>query len=144
MLHRLHRPRTAPTRLDRRGARRELGGRAAARGPQQAGRGHGPLPGPGAGVLLGLLPGLGGVEDHDRSIISIEAKENSSFLPIEKATISLKKGNFKIIYYLGYEKYDQQFELYDLHDDPHELKDIFHTGHKHCTTAESRVVGCIR
>ena len=74
-----------------------------------------------------ILPGLGGTDDSERSVISIEAKENSAFLPLEKATIALNKKNYKLIYYLGYEKYDQQFELFNLHDDPDELTNLFDT-----------------
>ena len=74
-----------------------------------------------------ILPGLGGFADAERSLFSVEAKENSSFLPLKKATIALNKNNYKIIYYLGYEKYNQQFELFNLQDDPEELNDLFST-----------------
>jgi arylsulfatase A-like enzyme len=74
-----------------------------------------------------VLPGLGGTDDPERSIFSVQANQNSSFLPIKKATIALNKKNYKLIYYLGYEKYDQRFELYNLHDDPNELSDVFKT-----------------
>jgi arylsulfatase A-like enzyme len=72
-----------------------------------------------------ILPGFGGFEDFDRSIFSVDAKENSSFLPLGRATIALNKRDYKLIHYIGYEKYDQQFELYNLYDDPHELANLF-------------------
>ena len=72
-----------------------------------------------------ILPGFGGIEDFDRSIFSLDAKENSSFLPLKKATIALNRNDYKLIYYIGYERYDQQFELYNLHEDPDELTNLF-------------------
>jgi arylsulfatase A-like enzyme len=53
-----------------------------------------------------LLPGLGGKEDFERSTFSMDAKENSSFAPIKKATIAMRKGKYKMIYYTGYEEKD--------------------------------------
>jgi len=72
-----------------------------------------------------ILPGLGGLDDFDRSIFSLDAKENSSFLPLTKATVALNRNGYKLIYYIGYEKYNRQFELYNLHEDPDELTNIF-------------------
>jgi len=71
-----------------------------------------------------LLPGLGGNENPERSIFSIEAKENSSFLPLETTTVALNKEKYKLIYYSGYERFDQQFELFNLEEDPNELTNI--------------------
>jgi arylsulfatase A-like enzyme len=70
------------------------------------------------------LPGLGGVEDFERSTYSIEAKQNSAFAPLTKATFALRKGNQKLIYYTGYEKEDS-FELYDLDADIEEMNDLY-------------------
>ncbi len=72
-----------------------------------------------------ILPGFGGTDDPERSIFSIEAKENSSFGPLKKATVSMTKGDHKLIYYLGYEKYPDGFELYNLREDGDEMNDIF-------------------
>ena len=72
-----------------------------------------------------LLPGLGGVEDLERSIFSVEAKLNPARLPITRGSISMIKGNKKLIYYFGYEDQDDIFELYDLHEDIDELDDLF-------------------
>ncbi len=71
-----------------------------------------------------LLPGLGGAVDDDRPIFSILANENSAFAPIKKAVISMRKRSHKIIAYLGYEGFDQVYELYDLENDPEELVDL--------------------
>ncbi len=52
----------------------------------------------------------------------MNAIENSQFLPLTKAAISMHKGNYKLISYLGYEYMDSAYELYDLENDPEELK----------------------
>lgn len=73
-----------------------------------------------------LLPGLGGVEDPNRSIITMEAKESSAFRPFTKATYTIIKGNYKLIYYHGYvHKYQDYFEFYDLQEDPQEIHDKY-------------------
>jgi choline-sulfatase len=72
-----------------------------------------------------ILPGLGGSEDIERPILLLEAKENSSFAPITKATVALRKGSHKLIYYTGYPRYKQKFELFNLQEDPAELTNIY-------------------
>jgi len=72
-----------------------------------------------------VLPGLGGDENHERPIFSIYAWENSAFKPIRKATISMRRNNYKLISYLGYEEKDDViYELYDLGEDPEELEEL--------------------
>jgi arylsulfatase A-like enzyme len=73
-----------------------------------------------------LLPGLGGDEDPERSVFSVFAKHNSSFLPLDKSSVAMIKGAYKMIYYRGYPDYDQRFELYNLQDDPEELRNLIH------------------
>jgi arylsulfatase A-like enzyme len=70
-----------------------------------------------------LLPGLGGIEDVERSIYVMDAKTNSSFTPLTKISISLTKNHYRLSYY-KYPNYEQ-FEFYDLEDDPDELKDLY-------------------
>lgn len=70
------------------------------------------------------LPGLGGEEDFERSTFTMEAKRNSALAPLKKATIAMRKGNQKLIYYTGYEAEDT-FELYDLDADIEELRDLY-------------------
>lgn len=73
-----------------------------------------------------LLPGLGGVEDFNRSIITMEAKESAAFRPFTKATYTIIKGNYKLIYYHGYvHKYQDYYEFYDLQEDPQEMHDKY-------------------
>ena len=72
------------------------------------------------------LPGLGGDEDQNRSVITMEAKESSAFKPFRKATYSIVKRNYKLIYYHGYKhKYQEYFEFYDLQEDPEEMHDKY-------------------
>jgi arylsulfatase A-like enzyme len=69
------------------------------------------------------LPGLGGVGDDRRSIFTVDAENNSAFRPITQSSISLTKEHHRLTYY-NYPDY-QQFEFYDLDDDPEELNDLY-------------------
>ena len=71
-----------------------------------------------------LLPGFGGGVDDQRVLFSMNAIENSQFLPLTKAAISMHKGSYKLIAYLGYEYMDSDYELYHLEDDPEELNNL--------------------
>jgi hypothetical protein len=71
-----------------------------------------------------VLPALGGTEDMERSIFTVEAKKSAAFHPLKEATVSMRKGNYKLIYYTGYEQEDS-FELYNMNDDIEELTDLF-------------------
>jgi arylsulfatase A-like enzyme len=71
------------------------------------------------------LPGLGNnAENFERSVYVVEAKLNPANKPLTDATIVLRKGNQKLIYYTGYDR-DDAFELYDLENDIEEMKDLF-------------------
>lgn len=71
-----------------------------------------------------VLPGFGGEENSDRAIYSMYAAQNSVFLPLKKAAISMHKGPHKLIAYFGYPSYDDVFEFYNLQDDPEEMHDL--------------------
>jgi len=70
------------------------------------------------------LPGFGGIEDLERSTFTVEAKRNPAVAPLKRATIAMRKGNHKLIYYKGYEGGDA-YELYDFEADPEELLDLY-------------------
>jgi arylsulfatase A-like enzyme len=73
-----------------------------------------------------LLPNIGTPKaTSERSIFAIEAKSNPKKAPLNKATVSLRKGQYKLICYLGYEAQGEEFELYDLENDPEEREDTF-------------------
>lgn len=80
-----------------------------------------PIPDACEGVLL---PALGGKEDAQRSIFSIDTKATPVKGKIRNATISVRKGQYKLIAYLGYEGFENSFELYDLQNDPEEMLDL--------------------
>lgn len=72
-----------------------------------------------------ILPGFTMEQsDGERNIIAIEAKENSKFANLTIGTVSVRKGSYKFIYYMGYENYSDRWELYNLDNDPEELDDI--------------------
>jgi arylsulfatase A-like enzyme len=73
-----------------------------------------------------LLPGLGGVEDTERSVYSLDAKMCSSFSAFTQFSMSLVKRRHRLIYY----RYPSNtiFELYNLDEDPEELNDLFPSG----------------
>lgn len=70
-----------------------------------------------------LLPELGGAEDLDRSIFSMEAKSASSFAPIKQLSISITKQRHRLVHY-QYPNYSG-FEFYDMENDPEELTDLY-------------------
>ncbi len=63
----------------------------------------------------------------DRSIFAVEAKSNPKNAPLRKATVAMIKGDYKIIYYRGYQGHDGVFEMYNLKQDPEELDDLYDT-----------------
>ena len=70
-----------------------------------------------------VLPGLGGKDDFERSTFSVEAKGNAAYAPLTKVSVALRKGNYKLTYYTGYDQQDV-FELYHQENDPEELEDL--------------------
>jgi arylsulfatase A-like enzyme len=74
-----------------------------------------------------LLPRLGGEETWDRAIFMMDAKENPAFSALSHASFAMRKGPHKLIYYKGFPQYDRadQFELYDLENDPEELNNLY-------------------
>ena len=71
-----------------------------------------------------LLPGFDGVEEASRSIFTVDAKNNPSWAPLTRSTISLTKNQQRITYY-DYPGEWQGWEFYDLSADPEELKNIY-------------------
>jgi arylsulfatase A-like enzyme len=75
-----------------------------------------------------LLPGFGGAEDSQRSIFSMVAKNASTNAPFKIGTVSLTKGEYKLIHYFGHKKYLDQFEMYSLPNDPEEKNNLYSSG----------------
>ena len=72
-----------------------------------------------------LLPGFGGNDDTARSVFPLMAKDNAAFQPIKHATFAMIKGGYELLFYTGYPGHVDQFELYHLEEDPHELQNLF-------------------
>ena len=53
------------------------------------------------------------------------AKDNAAFQPIRRATFAMIKGGHELLYYTGYPGHEDQYELYDLDEDPDELQNLF-------------------
>jgi arylsulfatase A-like enzyme len=81
-----------------------------------------------------LLPGFGGVEDPQRTTYTFLSKGSPARGLLHPATMVLRRGTLKMIYYTGYTgykgyrndpRYDKgAFEMYDLADDPEERRDL--------------------
>jgi arylsulfatase A-like enzyme len=77
------------------------------------------------GRTLPSFPGA--LQEPGRSIFAVEAKENAQYTPLQKVSLAMVKGRYKLVYYLGYEDFSDIYEMYDLQDDPEELSDIYPT-----------------
>jgi arylsulfatase A-like enzyme len=68
-----------------------------------------------------VLPGLGGSEDPQRTVFTVEAKRNGAYEPLEKVSVAMLRDRYKLAYFLGYKNYDDEYDFYDLNLDPEEL-----------------------
>lgn len=71
-----------------------------------------------------VLSGFGEEETSDHPVFSIEAKQNPARSAITHGTLAMMRGDYKLIWYLGYPGYDDVYELYNLKSDPEELHDL--------------------
>ena len=74
------------------------------------------------------LPGFGGMEDDSRSVYSMITTNTSAFTPPKTGSVCLIKGEYKLIYYFGYQNFPDQFEMYSLASDPEEEHDLYSSG----------------
>jgi arylsulfatase A-like enzyme len=70
-----------------------------------------------------ILPGLGGEENPDRGVYTVDAKRNTSFAPLTRMSIALTRNDHRLVYYRYPEL--EQFEFYDLANDPEELQNLY-------------------
>lgn len=74
-----------------------------------------------------ILPPYNSTDLENRSVFSIDARENPRSQPLETYSAALIKENFKLIKYIGYQELDagsSLYEFYDLENDPQELNDL--------------------
>lgn len=74
-----------------------------------------------------VLPGFGGEPQEGRSLYALEAKKNPRLLPIKTGTLAWIQERYKLIHYFGYPGVEDDFELYDLYNDPEEREDVYKT-----------------
>jgi arylsulfatase A-like enzyme len=71
-----------------------------------------------------ILPGFRDeLPGSERAIFAVEAKSSPKMGALSKATVAMMRGNYKLIYYRGYE-HTPAPELFDLSEDPEELHDL--------------------
>jgi arylsulfatase A-like enzyme len=63
--------------------------------------------------------------DSSRAIFVVEAKANAKHAPLTNATMTIIKDQHKLIHYFGYDKYENEYELYNLANDPEEVEDLY-------------------
>jgi arylsulfatase len=71
-----------------------------------------------------VLPALGGTDDLERIIFSIHARRNAKKAPLHKVTFAVIQWPYKLIQNLGYAGFQEVDELYNLQEDPEELKNL--------------------
>jgi arylsulfatase A-like enzyme len=92
-----------------------------------------------------ILPfSAGKVPGADRAIYAVEAKENNKIGPLKKATIAMIKGEYKLVHYLGYENYHDNYELYNLGEDPEELENLDPSGSAMATHLQEELISKIK
>ncbi len=62
---------------------------------------------------------------RERPVFAVEAKESSKWGPLKRASFAMRLGKYKLIHYRGYAEAPENWELYNLAEDPQELHDIF-------------------
>lgn len=62
----------------------------------------------------------------ERPVYSLEAKGNPKGRRLTRATISMRRGRYKLVRYTGYDKCPDLTELFDLENDPQERRPLDH------------------
>lgn len=80
----------------------------------------------GEGVVI--PPYASGEQAMKRSIYSLEARMNGKFTPLTIGTAAIIKEHYKLMYSFGYAQLEperERMELYDIHNDPEELNNLY-------------------
>ena len=65
---------------------------------------------------------------QDRSVFVVQAEKSEQFGPLTIATLAIRKGDYKLMYFFGYEELGtggERIELYNIKDDPEELNNLY-------------------
>jgi choline-sulfatase len=60
-----------------------------------------------------------------RSTYVVDAKSNARQGPLTRATVALIKGPYKLVHYFGYRQHPDDYELYNVANDPEEMEDLY-------------------
>jgi arylsulfatase A-like enzyme len=65
--------------------------------------------------------------DPERDLYVVQARRNDQYKPLTVATIVLVKGQYKLMYFFGYDELGgkERIELYDVQADPEEMNDLY-------------------
>ncbi|MFW6042502.1 MAG: sulfatase [Chloroflexota bacterium] len=65
---------------------------------------------------------------EERPVFALEAKRNPKHAPLNRATATLVRGQYKLVGYFGYgQNGSERYELFDLANDPEERDDLYAT-----------------
>lgn len=65
---------------------------------------------------------------EDREVFVVQADKNEQLRSLTVATLTIRKGDYKLMYFFGYQELGdkgERIELYNLKEDPEELNDLF-------------------
>ena len=77
-----------------------------------------------------LSPFDGEASNPERNVYVVQAEKSEQFGPLTIATLSIRKGDYKLMYFFGYDELGtdgERIELYNIKDDPEELTDLYET-----------------
>jgi arylsulfatase A-like enzyme len=78
-----------------------------------------------------VLPPFASDENIEhRSVYVVQADKNEQLQPLAVSTLSIRKGDYKLMYFFGYEELGasgERIELYNIKNDPEELNDLYET-----------------
>jgi arylsulfatase A-like enzyme len=74
-----------------------------------------------------LPPFSDSYQEGNRSVFALEARKSGKHVPLRIATVTLIKGQYKLLYFFGYEELagEERVEFYDLKNDPEELNNLY-------------------
>jgi arylsulfatase A-like enzyme len=76
-----------------------------------------------------LEPIISGKSMSSDSKFVVEAKENPKFAPLNKATFAILREDYKLVYYKGYDEFEDFYEFYNLRNDPEEMENLAKENH---------------